>query len=63
MDFLAQLRETVRVVPEEAYLHLKTAALARIEQRDPDDWPKETRWPSGARESSEPANVSTPTES
>ena len=39
LAYLAQLRETVLAVPEGVYLEHKAAALARIEQRDPDDWP------------------------
>jgi predicted nucleic acid-binding protein len=39
LTYLAQLRETVLPVPEELYLEQKAEALARIEQRDPDDWP------------------------
>jgi len=38
LAFLNQLRDVVAAVPEDAYLDLKDAALARI-QRDPDDWP------------------------
>jgi predicted nucleic acid-binding protein len=37
--YLSRLRETVVPVPEEIYLGHKAEALARIEQRDPDDWP------------------------
>ena len=36
---LGQLRELVLAAPEEVYLDHKAVALARIEQRDPDDWP------------------------
>ncbi len=39
LAYLAQLRETVLAVPEEVYLDHQAKALARIEQRDPDDWP------------------------
>ena len=39
LAFLGQLRESVLAVPEEVYLDHKAAALARIEQRDPHDWP------------------------
>ncbi|MGK2875787.1 MAG: PIN domain-containing protein [Nocardioides sp.] len=39
LAFLGQLRESVLAVPEEVYLDHKAVALARIEQRDPDDWP------------------------
>lgn len=39
LTYLAQLRETVLPVPRELYLDQKAEALARIEQRDPDDWP------------------------
>ena len=39
LAYLAQLRETVLAVPEEVYLDHKDKALARIERRDPDDWP------------------------
>lgn len=38
LAFLNQLRDVVAAVPEDAYLDIKTEALARI-QRDPDDWP------------------------
>lgn len=39
LTYLSQLREAVLPVPEEIYLDQKAEALARIEQRDPDDWP------------------------
>lgn len=39
LAYLTQLRATVRGVPEEVYLDHKAEALARIEQREPDDWP------------------------
>ena len=39
LDYLTQLRNTVLPVPEEVYLERRPEALARIEQRDPDDWP------------------------
>lgn len=39
LAYLTQLREVVIPVPEEVYLGKKAEALARIEQRDPDDWP------------------------
>lgn len=39
LAYLTELRETVLPVPEELYLDQKAEALARIEQRDPDDWP------------------------
>lgn len=39
LAFLGQLRESVLALPEEVYLDHKAVALARIEQRDPDDWP------------------------
>lgn len=39
LAYLTQLRETVLPVPEEFYVVEKDEALARIEQRDPDDWP------------------------
>lgn len=39
LGYLAQLRETVLPVPEDIYLSQKAEALARIEQRDPEDWP------------------------
>lgn len=39
LGYLTQLRDTVRAVHEEVYLNQKADALARIEQRDPDDWP------------------------
>lgn len=39
LDYLTRLRATVLAVPEEVYLDQKAEALARIEQRDPDDWP------------------------
>jgi predicted nucleic acid-binding protein len=39
LAFLHQLRATVVPVPAEFYIDQKREALARIEQRDPDDWP------------------------
>lgn len=39
LAYLTQLREIVLPVPEEIYFGQKDEALARIEQRDPDDWP------------------------
>lgn len=39
LAYLTELRETVLPVPEEIYLDRKAEALARIEQRDPEDWP------------------------
>nr|WP_276511164.1 PIN domain-containing protein [Kineosphaera limosa] len=39
LDFLFALRRTVTAVPEEAYESQKVTALARIAQRDSDDWP------------------------
>lgn len=39
LAYLAQLGETVLAVPEEVYLDHKDKALARLKQRDPDDWP------------------------
>lgn len=39
LAYLTQLRKTVVPVPEEAYREQRPEALARIEQRDPDDWP------------------------
>lgn len=39
LAFLEQLRAVVATVPEGAYLDIKSEALARIERRDPDDWP------------------------
>ena len=39
LAYLAQLRETVVAVPEEVYADHRANALARIERRDPDDWP------------------------
>ncbi len=39
LAYLTQLRQTILPVPEEIYLDQKAEALARIEQRDPEDWP------------------------
>lgn len=39
LAYLTRLRETVIPVPEAFYLAHQNEALARIEQRDPDDWP------------------------
>lgn len=39
LAFLDHLRTVVMAVPEEAYIALKAEALARVERRDPDDWP------------------------
>lgn len=39
LGYLSRLRDTVVPVPEEIYLDHRADALARIEQRDPDDWP------------------------
>lgn len=39
LDYLTQPRNTVLPVPEDDYLQQRPEALARIEQRDPDDWP------------------------
>lgn len=39
LAFLEQLRRTVLVVPETVYVEKREDALARIERRDPDDWP------------------------
>lgn len=39
LAYLSLLRNTVLAVPEEVYLDHKDEALARIERRDPDDWP------------------------
>lgn len=39
LAFLGRLPEVVLAVPAEVYQDHKAVALARIEQRDPDDWP------------------------
>lgn len=39
LAYLTQLQTTVTPIAEEIYLDQKVEALARIEQRDPDDWP------------------------
>jgi predicted nucleic acid-binding protein len=39
LAFLTRLRETVLGVPEEVFVEHRESALARIEQRDRDDWP------------------------
>lgn len=38
-DYFAQLQRVVLPVSEEAYVAQRAGALARIEKRDPDDWP------------------------
>ena len=39
LAYLTRLRETVLGVPEEVFAEHRESALARIEQRDRDDWP------------------------
>lgn len=39
IQVLDQFQQLIRAVPESIYLPARTEALARIEQRDPQDWP------------------------